>query len=55
MTNCHLTNSTHQYESERRKFAQDLISLDREIAQLFSQKPQTVDSHDGVSHEVLQK
>ena len=54
-TNFHLTNLTHQYEFERREFAQNLISLDRELAQLFSEKPQTAESQDGVSHEVLQK
>lgn len=39
------------YEIERRKFAQDLINFDRKFATLFSGKPRTEDSEDGVSHE----
>ncbi|KZT22586.1 hypothetical protein NEOLEDRAFT_1071260 [Neolentinus lepideus HHB14362 ss-1] len=39
------------YEIERRKFAQDLINFDRKFATLFSGKPRTGDSDDGVSHE----
>ncbi|KAH9832559.1 FAD binding domain-containing protein [Rhodofomes roseus] len=39
------------YEFERRKYAQDLIMFDKKFAALFSGKPRTDDSDDGVSHE----
>ncbi|KIK04558.1 hypothetical protein K443DRAFT_92950 [Laccaria amethystina LaAM-08-1] len=39
------------YELERRKYAQDLISFDRQFAKLFSGKPRTEEYMDGVSHE----
>ncbi|KAG8221072.1 putative phenol hydroxylase [Butyriboletus roseoflavus] len=39
------------YESERRKYAQDLIAFDKTWSTLFSGKPQTGDNNDGVSHE----
>ena len=40
-----------QYEFERRKYAQDLISFDKEFSALFSDKPKTDDNEDGVTHE----
>ena len=40
-----------QYESERLKYAQDLISFDKKWSKMFSDKPQTEDNHEGVSHE----
>ncbi|KAH7915247.1 FAD binding domain-containing protein [Hygrophoropsis aurantiaca] len=43
------------YESERRKYARDLIAFDKEFSTLFSGKPQTDDNKDGVSHEVFLK
>ncbi|KAG9313140.1 FAD-binding monooxygenase [Chiua virens] len=39
------------YEHERRKYALDLINFDKELASLFSTKPQTEANEDGVSHE----
>ncbi|KAH9479232.1 Phenol hydroxylase [Psilocybe cubensis] len=39
------------YEYERRKYAQDLIDFDRQFAKLFSGKPRTKETEDGVSHE----
>ncbi|EED83161.1 predicted protein [Postia placenta Mad-698-R] len=39
------------YEFERRKYAQDLISFDKRFAALFSGKPRTEGSEDGVTHE----
>ncbi|PFH50293.1 hypothetical protein AMATHDRAFT_75697 [Amanita thiersii Skay4041] len=39
------------YEHERRKYAQDLISFDKQFARLFSGKPRTEVNQDGVSHE----
>ncbi|KAF9466163.1 FAD binding domain-containing protein [Collybia nuda] len=39
------------YELERRTYAQDLISFDKEFAKLFSQKPKTQHNKEGVSHE----
>ncbi|KAI5996982.1 hypothetical protein EDD15DRAFT_2509052 [Pisolithus albus] len=39
------------YESERRKFAQDLIDFDKRFAALFSGKPRTSADQDGISHE----
>ena len=44
---------SHQYEFERRTYAQDLIEFDKEYAHLFSAKPQTVDNPNGVSHTVF--
>jgi len=38
------------YESERRKYAQDLIAFDKTFSTLFSGKPLTSDNIDGVSH-----
>lgn len=46
-------NVPHQYEFERRKYAQDLIAFDKEYAHLFSAKPQTADNPNGVSHKVF--
>ena len=40
-----------QYESERLKYAQDLIDFDKKWSKMFSDKPQTSDNHEGVSHE----
>jgi phenol 2-monooxygenase len=48
-------NVSHQYEFERRKYAQDLIAFDKEYAHLFSAKPQTADNPNGVSQEVFQR
>ncbi|KAL4065933.1 FAD binding domain-containing protein [Scleroderma citrinum] len=39
------------YESERRKYAQDLIDFDKQFAALFSGKPRTSENQDGISHE----
>ncbi|KAI6011133.1 FAD binding domain-containing protein [Pisolithus marmoratus] len=39
------------YESERRKYAQDLIDFDKQYAALFSGKPKISNSQGGVSHE----
>ncbi|KAJ2929684.1 hypothetical protein H1R20_g7422, partial [Candolleomyces eurysporus] len=39
------------YESERRKFAQDLIAFDKVWAKLFTGKPRTEENQDGVTHE----
>ena len=41
----------HQYELERRKYAQDLISFDKQFSKLFSGKPRTEANQDGVTHE----
>lgn len=43
------------YESERRKYAKDLIEFDKRYAALFSGKPRTSDKQDGVSHEEFHK
>ncbi|KAJ7068688.1 FAD binding domain-containing protein [Mycena amicta] len=43
------------YESERRKYAQDLIDFDVKFSSLFSGKPRTEINHDGVSHEEFLK
>jgi phenol 2-monooxygenase len=40
-----------QYESERRKYALDLIAFDKKFAALFSGKPKSPINTDGVSHE----
>ncbi|KZT50982.1 hypothetical protein CALCODRAFT_521651 [Calocera cornea HHB12733] len=42
------------YELERKKFAQDLISFDRKLADMFSGKAATADNAEGVSHEEFQ-
>jgi phenol 2-monooxygenase len=42
-----------QYESERRKFAQDLINFDKLYAALLSAKPQTEENQGGVTSEVF--
>ncbi|KAI6044134.1 FAD binding domain-containing protein [Pisolithus marmoratus] len=39
------------YESERRKYAQDLIDFDKQYAALFSSKPKISNGQGGVSHE----
>jgi len=39
------------YESERRKYAQDLINFDKKFAALFSGKPASENNTDGVTHE----
>ncbi|KAF9233477.1 FAD binding domain-containing protein [Melanogaster broomeanus] len=39
------------YELERRKYAQDLISFDKEFSHLFSGKSRTAENQDGISHE----
>ncbi|CCM01361.1 uncharacterized protein FIBRA_03411 [Fibroporia radiculosa] len=39
------------YESERRKYAQELIEFDKRFAALFSGKPRTEGNDEGVSHE----
>lgn len=39
------------YESERRRYAQDLINFDKKFAKLFSGKPITKEYKNGVSHE----
>ncbi|KAI0364367.1 hypothetical protein BV20DRAFT_974565 [Pilatotrama ljubarskyi] len=39
------------YESERRKFAQDLIEFDKKWSKLFTSKAKSLDNPDGVSHE----
>ncbi|KAK0466825.1 FAD binding domain-containing protein [Desarmillaria tabescens] len=39
------------YESERRRYAQDLINFDKKFAKLFSGKPITKEFKNGVSHE----
>ncbi|KIK76675.1 hypothetical protein PAXRUDRAFT_835269 [Paxillus rubicundulus Ve08.2h10] len=39
------------YELERRQFAQDLITFDKEYQVLFSGKPRTAENQDGLSHE----
>ncbi|KIK79159.1 hypothetical protein PAXRUDRAFT_16476 [Paxillus rubicundulus Ve08.2h10] len=39
------------YESERRKYAQDLIAFDKIFSTLFSGKPLTSNNIDGVSHQ----
>nr|VWO96611.1 FAD-dependent monooxygenase DEP2 (EC (Depudecin biosynthesis cluster protein 2) [Ganoderma boninense] len=39
------------YESERLKYAQDLINFDKKWSKLFRDKPQTEGNADGVSHE----
>ena len=42
---------TVQYESERLKYAQDLINFDKKWSKLFRDKPQTEENADGVSHD----
>ncbi|PCH36421.1 hypothetical protein WOLCODRAFT_108689 [Wolfiporia cocos MD-104 SS10] len=39
------------YESERRKYAQDLIAFDKRFSALFSSKPRTHEHANGVTHE----
>ena len=41
----------HQYEFERRKYAQELIDFDKKFSALFSGKPRTEEHQDGISHE----
>ncbi|OJA18323.1 hypothetical protein AZE42_02802 [Rhizopogon vesiculosus] len=43
------------YESERRKYAQELIAFDKMYSTLFSGKPMTEQNRDGVSHEQFLK
>ncbi|GBE89458.1 Phenol hydroxylase [Sparassis crispa] len=43
------------YESERRKFAQELIEFDKLFSAQFSTKPRTDEGEDGVSHEEFLK
>jgi len=43
------------YELERKKFAQDLISFDRKLADMFSGKAATADNAGGVSHDEFQE
>ncbi|KAG1735887.1 FAD binding domain-containing protein [Suillus paluster] len=43
------------YESERRKYALDLIAFDKTFSTLFSGKPMTEQNSDGVSHEQFLK
>ncbi|KAF8555667.1 hypothetical protein OG21DRAFT_1410564 [Imleria badia] len=43
------------YESERRKYAQDLIAFDKTFSTLFSGKPVTANNTDGVSHQQFLK
>ena len=38
-----------QYESERRKYGQDLIEFDKKWSKLFRDKPQTEEKEDSVS------
>ena len=38
-----------QYESERLKYARDLIEFDRKWSKLFRDKPQSEENEDGVS------
>ncbi|KAH7890896.1 FAD binding domain-containing protein [Phlebopus sp. FC_14] len=38
------------YESERRRFAVDLINFDKEFAAVFSGKPRTLENQDGLTH-----
>ena len=43
-----------QYESERLKYARDLIEFDRKWSKLFRDKPQSEENEDGVSQtEIL--
>ena len=42
---------TLKYESERLKFARDLIDFDRKWSKLFTGKPRTDENEDGISHE----
>ena len=44
-----------QYESERRKYAQELIDFDKQFAALFSGKPQAPEKLDGLPHEQVIK
>ncbi|KAJ3559931.1 hypothetical protein NM688_g42 [Phlebia brevispora] len=39
------------YEDERRRYAQDLIALDKEYAALSTKKPKTDDREDRITHE----
>ena len=50
-----ISHDVGQYESERRKYAQDLIDFDKQFAALFSGKPRTSDNQDGISHEQFLK
>ncbi|KAH7890913.1 FAD binding domain-containing protein [Phlebopus sp. FC_14] len=43
------------YETERRKFAQELIAFDKTFSTMFSGKPLTSDNLDGVSHDQFLK
>ncbi|KAG6336454.1 hypothetical protein ID866_2625, partial [Astraeus odoratus] len=43
------------YETERRKYAQDLINFDKQFAALFSGKPKTSEYQNGISHEQFLK
>lgn len=43
------------YESERRKYALDLIAFDKKFSTLFSGKPLSEENSDGVSHEQFLK
>ncbi|KAI0333887.1 hypothetical protein GY45DRAFT_1243820 [Cubamyces sp. BRFM 1775] len=45
------TSLLRTYESERRKFAQDLIEFDKKWSKLFISKPQSSLAPNGVSHE----
>ena len=45
------TDTWGKYESERLKYARDLINFDKKWSKMFSDKPQTEDNHGGVSHE----
>ena len=50
---CASNNVSHQYEFERRTYAQDLIEFDKRYAHLFSEKPQSADNPNGIPHEVF--
>ncbi|KAF5373285.1 hypothetical protein D9615_007378 [Tricholomella constricta] len=43
------------YESERRKYAQDLIDFDKQFAAMFSGKVKTAESEDGISAQEFMK
>ena len=55
VTKAHLITILAQYESERRKYAQDLIDFDKEYSALFSGKPRTSENQDGISHDQFLK
>ena len=42
-----------QYESERLKYARDLIEFDRKWSKLFRDKPQSEENEDGVSQREI--